>query len=235
MCVLGALRRVLGAARCPRRLVPGARLNYAEHGPALVSALRGRRFSILNERSALTPMSWEEAWLRRGANPRDPAAALGVVPGDRVAAYLPNSPHAIIAMLATTSIGGNLDQLRSGFRDTRRAGPFRAVSPQVLFCVDGYQYAGSRSIGDRNLTQIVSDLDSLEQVVCLPYLTPKTAPVFQADGVLDDLLAARQCRSRNSSSNRCPFRIRCGYCFPRARPDCPRPSCTVRAASCWSS
>ena len=96
--------RVLGRSEMPGAdWFPGARLNYAEH------ALRFERpdataLFYFNERSALQSMSWEEL----GGSVRILATQLrrqGVGPGDRVAAYLPNSPHAIIAMLATTSIG----------------------------------------------------------------------------------------------------------------------------------
>jgi acetoacetyl-CoA synthetase len=96
-CVL-ANRRMPGA-----KWFPGARVNYAQH------ALRHERpdsvaLMYLSERTPLSHVSWQEL----GGKVRILATQLrksGITPGDRVVAYLPNVPEAIIAMLATTSIG----------------------------------------------------------------------------------------------------------------------------------
>src|ERR1700730_14673649 len=96
--------RVLKASAMPGAdWFPGARLNYAEH------ALRHERdgadaLLTLSEQHGLAALSWTDL----GGRVRRLATrmrALGVVPGDRVIAYLPNSPEAVIAMLATVSIG----------------------------------------------------------------------------------------------------------------------------------
>src|SRR6202034_2703071 len=117
----------------------------------------------LNERTALTAMSWEEL----GGAVRILATQLrrlGVVPGDRVAAYLPNSPHAIIAMLATTSASAIWTSCGADFGTRGVLDGCAQLAPKVLFCVDGSQYAGKRFNRRSDQTQIVSGLDSLEQV-----------------------------------------------------------------------
>jgi acetoacetyl-CoA synthetase len=197
--------RVLGRSEMPGAdWFPGARLNYAEH------ALRFERpgataLFYLNERSALTSMSWEEL----GGAVRILATQLrrlGVVPGDRVAAYLPNSPHAIIAMLATTSIGAIWTSCGPDFGTRGVLDRFAQLAPKVLFCVDGYQYAGKPFNRRPELTQIVSDLDSLEQVVCLPYLNTEDRTPFSKPTVFwDDLLAARPVPKSEFKFEQVPF------------------------------
>src|SRR5438105_1246277 len=97
-----------GIARaCPAmpgaRWFPGARLNYAEH------VLRNERpgttaLLCCSETTPVTAVAWETlAGQVRVLATR--LRELGVRPGDRVVACLPNIPHAVVAMLATTSIG----------------------------------------------------------------------------------------------------------------------------------
>jgi acetoacetyl-CoA synthetase len=197
--------RVLGRSEMPGAdWFPGARLNYAEH------ALRFERpnataLFYFNERSALASMSWEElagsvrilaTQLRR----------LGVVPGDRVAAYLPNSPHAIIAMLATTSLGAIWTSCGPDFGTRGVLDRFAQLAPKVLFCVDGYQYGGKPFNRRPELTQIVAGLDSLEQVVCLAYLNTTDRTAFSKPTLFwDDLLAARPIPKSEFKFEQVPF------------------------------
>jgi len=161
---------------------------------------------------------------------------LGVVPGDRVAAYLPNSPHAIIAMLATASIGAIWTSCGPDFGTRGVLDRFAQLAPKVLFCVDGYQYGGKPFNRRPELAQIIAGLDSLEQVVCLPYLNTSDRTPFSRPTVFwDDLLAARPVPKSEFKFEQVPFHTRCGSCSPPAPPDCPRPSSTARVASCWSS
>ena len=94
--------RVLGKRTMPgAEWFPGGTLNYAQH------ALRHERpgedaLLHLSERRPLTAMSWPEL-ARQVRVLATRMRALGIVPGDRVVAYLPNTPEAVIAMLATAS------------------------------------------------------------------------------------------------------------------------------------
>ena len=95
---------VLGKRTMPgAEWFPGAVLNYAEN--VMSKAVAGQTALIhFNERDAAVEMSWDEL----GSQVRRLATALrnlGVEPGDRVVGCLPNTPHAVISMLATTSIG----------------------------------------------------------------------------------------------------------------------------------
>ena len=67
---------------------------------------------------------------------------LGVKPGDRVVAYMPNIPETVIAMLATTSIGAIWTSCGPDFGTRGVLDRFTQLAPKVLFYVDGYQYGG---------------------------------------------------------------------------------------------
>ncbi|HUN72925.1 MAG TPA: acetoacetate--CoA ligase [Steroidobacteraceae bacterium] len=181
-------QRVLGRREMPgAEWFPGARLNYAEH------ALRYERPGAdaiyhLSERIPLSRISWQEL----GAAVRVLATQLrkiGIRPGDRVAGYLPNTPHALIALLATASIGAIWTSCGPEFGTRGVLDRFTQLGPKLLFCVDGYQYA-SRPFDRRGeLTKIIGALDSLEHVVCVPYLNPEERAPFSKHTLFwDDLL-----------------------------------------------
>jgi len=163
--------RVLASRKMPgAQWFPGARLNYAEH------ALRHERPGAtavlhLSERQPLTAIPWEEI----GGKVRILATQLrklGVQPGDRVVACLPNIPEAMIAMLATTSIGAIWSSCGPDFGTRGVLDRFTQLAPKVLFCVDGYQYGGKAFDRKAEVTKIIGQLPSLEHVVYLPYLNP---------------------------------------------------------------
>jgi acetoacetyl-CoA synthetase len=68
--------------------------------------------------------------------------AAGVGQGDRVAAYLPNLPEALIAMLATTSLGAIWSSASPDFGAQGVLDRFGQIEPKVLLCVDAYWYNG---------------------------------------------------------------------------------------------
>ncbi|MDR2212817.1 MAG: acetoacetate--CoA ligase [Pseudomonadales bacterium] len=156
---------------------PGARLNYAEH---ILRHERHGATALLycSERLPLQAMDWREL----GNSVRKLAThlrALGIKPGDRVAAYLPNIPEAVIALLATSSIGAIWSSCSPDFGTHSVLDRLSQISPKALFCVDGYYYKGQRFERKQELRHIISALDSLETVVYLPYmdqddLTPPT-------------------------------------------------------------
>jgi acetoacetyl-CoA synthetase len=68
--------------------------------------------------------------------------SLGVGKGDRVAAYLPNVPETVIAMLATASLGGTFTSCSPDFGVQGVLDRFGQVEPKVLIACDGYHYNG---------------------------------------------------------------------------------------------
>jgi len=159
--------RVLGRRQMPgAEWFPGARLNYAEH---VLRRERPGETALLSvtESAPLAGMDWAEL----GSQVRILATrlrAMGVRPGDRVASYLPNVPQAVVAMLASASIGAIWASCSPDFGWRGALDRFRQLSPKVLFCVDGYQYGGRWFDRSDELRQIVAGLDGLAQVIWLP-------------------------------------------------------------------
>jgi acetoacetyl-CoA synthetase len=150
------------------RWFPGATLNYAEHAVARAGdlAIRARSQSRADRtmtRAALAhAVACAAAGLRR----------LGVGRGDRVVAYLPNVPEAIVAFLATAARGAVFSSCAPEFGPRAVADRVRQIEPKVLIACDGYRY-GSREV-DRasEVARLRAELPSLEATVVLPYLRP---------------------------------------------------------------
>ena len=94
---------------------------------------------------------------------------VGVVPGDRVAAFVPNLPEAVIGMLAATSIGAVWSSCSPDFGVQGVLDRFGQIAPKVLFAADGYRYAGKAIDCRAKVADIAAALPSLEQVVMIPY------------------------------------------------------------------
>jgi len=173
--------RVLGNRAMPgAEWFPETRLNYAQH------VLRQERpatdaLMFLSETMPLTGMTWEDL----ASQVRILATCLrelGVRPGDRVVAYMPNIPQAIIAMLATTSIGAVWASCSPDFGSRGVLDRISQLSPKVLFCVDGYRYGGKTFDRRAELRDIIGALPCLEHIIHLPHLDAKdpTPPVERA-------------------------------------------------------
>ncbi len=97
-------------------------------------------------------------------------AAHGIEPGDRIAAYMPNMPETIVAMLGATARGAIWSSCSPDFGVQGVLDRFGQIEPRVLFTVDGYWYNGKPvSIRDK-VAEIVARLPTVERVVVVPYL-----------------------------------------------------------------
>ncbi len=96
--------------------------------------------------------------------------AQGVVKGDRVAGYLPNMPEAIVAMLATASLGGIWTSTSPDFGEDSVIERFSQTSPKILFAADGYFYNGKRIDIRAKVARVKLALPSLKQTVVIPLL-----------------------------------------------------------------
>ena len=158
------------AAMPGARWFPSARLNWAEACLRLEGradddvVVIGRSQS--RDRVALTAAELRDAVGRARAGLR----RLGVGPGDRVAAYLPNVPEAAIGLLASASLGAIWSSCAPEFGTRSVVDRWSQIEPKVLLTIDGYRY-GDRAI-DRSpeVAAIRSALPSLEATVLLPYL-----------------------------------------------------------------
>jgi acetoacetyl-CoA synthetase len=142
---------------------PGASLNYAEHifrrfsdsEAALVFTGEDRDLSELSWRDLKARVTVIARWLRES----------GLQPGDRVAAYLTNSPEAVIAMLATVSAGGIWTACSPDLGTPSVLDRFAQLEPRFLFCVDGYQYGGKRYPRYTEIRELLDGLPSVEKTI----------------------------------------------------------------------
>ncbi len=95
---------------------------------------------------------------------------LGVKPGDRVAAFMPNIPETVVAMLATSSIGAVFTSCSPDFGVAGVLDRFGQTAPKVLIACDGYYYGGKEIDSLPKIADIVSQLPSLLAVVVVPFL-----------------------------------------------------------------
>lgn len=94
----------------------------------------------------------------------------GVGPGDRVAAYLPNMPETIVALLATASIGATFTSASPDFGVQGVLDRFGQTEPKVLIACDGYWYNGKPVDLQAKLAELVPQLPSVQRLVVAPYL-----------------------------------------------------------------
>ncbi|MBA3704231.1 MAG: AMP-binding protein, partial [Rubrobacteraceae bacterium] len=186
--------RVLGKREMPgAEWFPGAELNYAEHvlrhaadhpdGPAILHQSEAR---------SLGEVSWGELQERTAAL----AAGLremGVGRGDRVAAYLPNVPEAVIALLACASIGAVWSSCSPDFGAGSVVDRMEQIEPKVFIAVDGYRYGGKDYDKIEVVARLQSEIPTLQKTIVLPYLSevPDTSPLENVV-MWDDLLARHE-------------------------------------------
>ena len=177
----------LADARMPgARWFPGATLNYAEHALRLPGR-EGGDTVIVGRSQTRGPVDLTADDLRDVvARCRAGLVRLGVGRGDRVAAFLPNVPEAIVALLATASLGAIWSSCAPEFGTRAVVDRFAQIEPRILFAIDGYRY-GDRDVDKRaDLADIRAALPSLEATVVLPYLdNAATAAIPGAIGWAD--------------------------------------------------
>jgi len=144
----------------------GGELNFAEH----LLRHQGDRAAIIfcGENGARREISFDQ--LRQQV--ADTAAGLrkaGVVKGDRVAGFLPNCPEAMIAMLATSSMGAVWSSCSPDFGINGVVDRFGQIEPRVLFCADGYFYNGKTIDCLQSVSGISAKIASIEQIVVVPF------------------------------------------------------------------
>ncbi|MEZ5773919.1 MAG: acetoacetate--CoA ligase [Hyphomicrobiaceae bacterium] len=158
------------------RFFPGARLNYAEN--LLVRNDDTVAIVFQGEDKVARRMSWSDL-NREAAAFQEAFRAAGVMPGDRVAAILPNMPEGVAALLGAAASGAIWSSCSPDFGAPGVLDRFGQIEPTVLVAVDGYHYNGRViRIADK-LKEIVDSLPSLKRVLIVSYL-----------GEADDVAAA---------------------------------------------
>jgi len=149
---------------------PDARLNFAEN------LLRYRdnhiAFVFRGENKKANRITYAELYnsvARLAKSLRD----MGIKPGDRVAAYMPNLIETAIAMLAATSIGAIWSSCATDLGAQATLDRLGQIEPKVLFTVDGYFYKGKTIDSLANATQVAREIPSLEKVIVVSYVTDR--------------------------------------------------------------
>ncbi|HEY8237949.1 MAG TPA: acetoacetate--CoA ligase, partial [Candidatus Limnocylindrales bacterium] len=180
----------LADARMPgARWFPGATLNYAEHA-LRIPGRSGSDVAVVGRSQTRHPSELTADELRDAvARCRAGLVRLGVGRGDRVAAYFPNIPEAIVALLATASLGATWSSCAPEFGARAVIDRFGQIEPKVLLSIDGYRY-GDRDVDRRaELAEIRTALPSLDATVVLPYLDPDAVGSIEGTIAWDELLA----------------------------------------------
>jgi acetoacetyl-CoA synthetase len=165
-------RAVEGLERMPgAKFFPDATLNFAENmlrsrddRPAIIFNGEGQRRSSMTFRELSDRVAQFANALRRE----------GIGQGDRVAAYVPNFPEAIVAVLGTAAVGAVWSSCSPDFGVQGVLDRFGQIAPRILITADGYFYGGKEHDLSQRLQEIRRGLPSVERTVVVPYLGHRT-------------------------------------------------------------
>ena len=147
---------------------PRAQLNYAENllrfdgdVEALVEIDEGDARRSLTYRQLREAVAALAHWME----------GRGIQPGDRVAGFMPNCIETVIAMLATTSLGGVWSSCSPDFGIQGAVDRFGQIAPRILFSADGYCYNGKACDSLERVSHIADAIPAIEAVVVVPKLS----------------------------------------------------------------
>ncbi|MEC7572793.1 MAG: acetoacetate--CoA ligase, partial [Pseudomonadota bacterium] len=175
---------VNGAAMPGAAFFPEARVNFAENlmrrrgpGDAMVFWSEDR----IKRRLSHDQMHDQVSRLAQAL------AAAGVGPGDRVAAFMPNMPETVVAMLATTALGAVWSSCSPDFGVQGVLDRFGQIAPKVLIAVEGYHYNGRELDVLDKVAAVAAALPTVDQVVIVPHVRqePHIAGIAKAVSLAD--------------------------------------------------
>ena len=163
-----------GAARIERpQDMPGAafftdsRLNYAQN--LLRRDDDGDAIVFRGEDQVTARWSWRRL-AAEVSRISQAFAAMGVKPGDRIAAMLPNMPEAIALMLAASALGAIWSSCSPDFGERGVLDRFSQIEPKIFIACDGYFYAGKRLPAQTKLQAVAAGLPSVAHVLIVDYV-----------------------------------------------------------------
>ena len=113
--------------------------------------------------------------------------ACGVGSGDRVAAFLPNHPAAIVGMLATSSIGEIWSSCSPDFGKQGVLDRFGQIEPKLIFVVDGYYYNGKAHDTIERVKGFLDNLPSIENIIMVEYIQTYQGDIESCSTLLEVL------------------------------------------------
>ena len=149
----------------------GARLNFAENllqhknnNTAIIFQTEDKQpikisFNELNQKVKALASSFKKA---------------GLKPNDRVAAFITNSPEAIIGMLATTSIGAIWSSCSPDFGYQGVLDRFGQIKPKFLLAVNGYSYNGKKYESNEIVEHIAESIPEIEKIILIDTIDSST-------------------------------------------------------------
>ena len=145
----------------------GAKVNYCER----VFAKRDGDTAIIaiNEECQQRTVSYQELYFQV-ANVARYMKSIGLTKGDRVAAYMTNSLEAVVAFLATASIGAIWSSCSPEFGVNGVVQRFGQIEPKILIASDGYRYAGKNNNRVEQVNQLIEKIPSIKHTILVENL-----------------------------------------------------------------
>ncbi|KCZ58684.1 acetoacetate--CoA ligase [Hyphomonas chukchiensis] len=162
---------VIGEGIFDAKWFVGTHTNYAEHVLRHEAKAEPGETALCHssEIRPIAQMSWQDL----GGRVRKLATkmrAMGIIPGDRIVSYMPNTPEAVIAMLATVAIGAVWSSAAPEFGHKTVVDRFSQIEPKLAFVSDGYSFNGKVFDRRDDVSAIVNALDHLKHVVWFDYM-----------------------------------------------------------------
>ncbi|MCK6626832.1 MAG: acetoacetate--CoA ligase [Anaerolineae bacterium] len=139
------------------------------------------------ETGPLTEVSWSQLY-EQTAKIALALKTMGVQPGDRVVAYLPNTPEAVITFLAIASLGAIWSSCPPDFGERSVLDRFSQIEPKVLIAVDGYYWNGKPFDRTDVVAKLQADLPTVEKTVLVTKLTDGSATALENTVLWNELL-----------------------------------------------
>ena len=142
----------------------GSRLNFAEN------LLRYRNDDVAiyakTENLPLRSITYSELFNEVEALSHS-LKSIGVRKGDRVVGFIPNIPEAVVAMLATSTIGAIWSSASPDFGVKGVLDRFKQIEPKIIFASDGYYYNGKEFDSIKKLNGILKELPSVQKTIII--------------------------------------------------------------------
>ena len=175
----GSPEPVLGSRRMPgAQWFPQARLNYAEH--VFRNATEDRPAIVARNEAGVRAVSWRTLQDQVGALAAR-LRSLGVGPGDRVAAYLPNQPETVVAFLACASIGAIWSSCATDMGPSVVLDRLKQIEPKLLLASDSYRYNGKTHDREAVVSELLRELSGVQHVIHVPGPLAAQRPVNWRD------------------------------------------------------